>query len=173
AEVAAEADAVHVPVPAGEVADDVPRAVAAAVVHEDDLQLEARVVRDLGDLLVEVRQAILLVVDRDDDGDHGSINRLLTVRAPSVSEGSADPSLTLGLGHPDEASSAGSHSSTAPSTSSAAVHTARSSSTAAATKVSGPVKPSRCSRKYSRTPIPLGATRMMNPATYARPTAAL
>src|SRR5581483_7515973 len=160
AEVAAEADAVHVPVPAGEVADDVPRAVAAAVVHEDDLQLEARVVRDLGDLLVEVRQAILLVVDRDDDGDHGSINRLLTVRAPSVSEGSADPSLTLGLGHPDEASSAGSHSSTAPST-------------AAATKVSGPVKPSRCSRKYSRTPIPLGATRMMNPATYARPTAAL
>ena len=56
----------------GQRGQDAPRAVAAAVVDEDELDRPPRAVGEHGvELAVERGQALLLVMDGDDDADHG------------------------------------------------------------------------------------------------------
>ncbi len=71
AEVATKTEAVspgHAPRQPG---NDLPRAVRAAVVDVQDLQLQGRGPRNAGNLLVQQRQAVLFVKDRNHDGNHG------------------------------------------------------------------------------------------------------
>ena len=70
AEVAAQAQAPHPRVGGRERLDRLPRAVAAPVVDEDDLDVEAVAPGGLGDLAVKLLEARALVADGDDDGDH-------------------------------------------------------------------------------------------------------
>ena len=55
---------------AGQLGDDLPGAVRAAVVHEDDFQIELLLRGHSGDLGVQRRQAVALVEDRNDDRNH-------------------------------------------------------------------------------------------------------
>src|SRR5437763_1722327 len=72
AKVPAEADAADVRVGLGQFGDNLPGAVAAAVVHEDDFEVERPLAGDLADLGVQFREAVALVEDGDDDGDHAA-----------------------------------------------------------------------------------------------------
>jgi len=71
AEIAAELDAFHPRVPAREALDDLPRAVAPAVLDHDDLEI-LRDARERGEKpAVELLEAALGAVDRRDDGEVG------------------------------------------------------------------------------------------------------
>ncbi len=74
AEVAAKPDSVDPTVLARQLSDDVPGAVGAAVVHEDDFQVESCRGGDGFDLGMELRQAVALVADGDDDRDHAAVS---------------------------------------------------------------------------------------------------
>jgi hypothetical protein len=70
AEVAAKANAVDPGVLAGEIRDHLPGTIRAAIVHEVDFHLQLGLTGRLGNLVQEQGQAFLLVVHRNDDGDH-------------------------------------------------------------------------------------------------------
>src|SRR5262249_34655589 len=133
AEVPPEADAADPVAPPGQVGDDLPRPVGAAVVHEDDLQLEVGPLGHLDDLPVKGQEAVLLVVNGNDD---------------------RDPLAPLSPGGP------GNQSPPPATTNSAAVQASRNSSTANKTAARGWPSSTRNSvRKNSRTPRPLGTSR--------------
>ncbi len=70
AEIAAKANAVYFRVLPRQLGDDRPRAVRAAVVHQQDFQIELGRPRHPGNLRVQRRQAVALVEHRNDDRDH-------------------------------------------------------------------------------------------------------
>src|SRR5512132_1500743 len=71
-EVPRESDGLDARVVVVEVAQDVGRAVRAAVVDEDDLEVQPLAFEDTYETLVELRDVALLVQDRDHHGEqHG------------------------------------------------------------------------------------------------------
>ena len=68
-----EPDHPHRAVLGVERAQDVRRAVTAAVVHEDDLVRLPELLERLGQAIVEVAEALRLVEDRNDDRDRGPL----------------------------------------------------------------------------------------------------
>src|SRR5262245_8410934 len=70
AEVAAEADAAHARILHGERANHFPGIIGAAVVDEQDLYIQAVRFRRLVDLLMELREAVMLIENRNDNGNH-------------------------------------------------------------------------------------------------------
>jgi hypothetical protein len=72
AEVPRQLDQLDARVLVMKLADDFRRAIAAAVVDEHHLPRLARLIERHDDPPTELRQILLLVEDRDDDGDHGA-----------------------------------------------------------------------------------------------------
>ena len=72
AEVAAEPDRARPRIAPGQLGQDPPRAVAAAIVDENELDRPPRAAGEHRvQLAVERGQALLLVMNRDDNADHG------------------------------------------------------------------------------------------------------
>ncbi len=70
AEIAAETNTVDPAIFPGQLGDDLPRTIGAAVVDEDNLDGEIRLMSHRSDLLVERQKAVVFVVNGDDDRDH-------------------------------------------------------------------------------------------------------
>ncbi len=71
-EVARESHGLDARVAVVKVPQDVGRAVRAAVVDEDDLEVQPLAFEDAHETLVELRDVALLIQDRDHDGEqHG------------------------------------------------------------------------------------------------------
>src|SRR5262249_30790134 len=121
-------------------------------VDEEELELPQGARRgDLGQLRVESDQAFPLVVDRDDDADHG-----------------AETSDRAGCG------TRGRTRDRAEAAASSPITQARRRASAATTAVSTPSAGSRVAMRIpSRTPSPPGRTATANPATVARATLAI
>ena len=88
AEIARQRDHLHVERCCRKIAREAERVVAAAVVDVDHLDREAarvgQVARHLGQALVQARQALRLVVERNHDGKPGFHAPLIAYRAPEL-----------------------------------------------------------------------------------------